>query len=329
MSRDGVCDIFLSATGPVSGEFPGVAWPKRLRAAVLLNPGGPVTPDTTSHNRESRFYNMRGFNSGASPGTTGGTINYAAIDINTQSTTGGVSGMDDVGFDNVELFANHGTGIILHASHSSSGTLGAIGFVNFTGRIRVEGLAPDGTTLSGALIQVGDTDPNMDGFVHDISFPAGMQLVDPYLGSAGILVTSTGSMSAAPPYNITTGPGTTISGGAPYGNGLDIEYCTNCTFNIQSISTDGIDYTQGLGTDTANLTLLLPAGATGVPGAASAWSTKINPTAVIYQGELLSSTGSITPQPSLSSAAPPSGIDVRENPPSPLKLPAKKLPHAE
>jgi hypothetical protein len=288
-----------------------------------VNPGGPVTPDTVSHSRESRFYNIRGFNSGASPGSNSMSVNYAAIDINTQSTTGGASGMDDVGFDNVELFGNHGTGIILHASHSGNGILGAVGFVNFTGRVRVEGLAPDGTTLSGPLIQVGDTNPTMDGVVHDISFPAGMQLVDPYLGWAGILVTSTGSINAAFPYNITTGPGTVISGGAPYGNGLDIEYCKVCTFNIQFIATNGIDYIQGPATDTANLTLLVPAGET------SGWSTKIDSTAVIYQGELLSSTGAITPQPSLPPAAPPSGVEPQKRTPRPVNLPAKKLPDAE
>lgn len=283
--------------------------------------------DTESHNRESRFYNIRGFNSGASPGSNSMAINYAAIDINTQSTSGGVSSMDDVGFDNVELFGNHGTGIILHASHSNSGKLGAIGYVTFTGRIRVEGLAPDGTTLSGPLIQIGDANMMMpmDGVVHDISFPDGMQLIDPYLNSAAILVTSTGTLgNTALPYNITTGPGTVISGGAPYGNGLDIEFCKSCTFNVQFISTSGIDYTQGLGADTANLTLLVPSGET------SGWSTKIDSTAIINQGQLPSSTGSITPQELAAfPAAQPAGVKLPEHPSSPTNFPPKKLPHSE
>jgi hypothetical protein len=249
-----------------------------------LQYGCLANSETISHNRESRFYNIRGFNSGASPGSNAGSINYAAIDINTQAPAGVISDMDDVEFDNVELFGNHGKGIILHAARGGTQP-GSIGFVTFAGRLRVEGLAPDGTPLSGPLIQIGDTATNFDGEINNVSFPAGMQLVDPYLGSAAILVTSSGTAVNTYPNTVTTGPGTVINGGAPWGNGLDIEYCTNCNFNIQSILTSGINYTQG--NSTTNLTLQLPAGAT------SGWSSNLGTAAVINYAALGLSTGSL------------------------------------
>jgi hypothetical protein len=242
--------------------------------------------ETVSHNRESRFYNIRGFNSGASPGSNMGSINYAAIDINTRAPAGVESDMDDVEFDNVELFGNHGTGIILHAARGGTQP-GSVSYVTFAGRLRVEGLDPDGTPLSGPLIQIGDTAANFDGEVNNVSFPAGLQLVDPYFNSAAILVTSSGGAVNTYPSNITTGPGTVIGGGDPRGNGLDIEYCTNCNFNIQSILSSGINYAQGPKTATANLTLQVPAGAT------SGWSTNLDATAVINYAALGVSTGTL------------------------------------
>jgi hypothetical protein len=254
--------------------------------------------DTQSHNRESRFYNIRGFNSGASPGSIGGTINYPAIDINTQVTTAGNADMDDVGFNNVELFGNHGTGIIIHASHGLTNTMtggytpGSISFVNFTGRLRVEGLAPDGTTLDGPLIQIGDTSQNqyaqvMDGAVSHVSFPDGMQLVDPYAGYAAFLVTGTGSYGLNNPADVTTGPGTSVTGGPAYGNGFDIEYCIRCNFNIQYIQVSGTSYIQGPASRTGTVTLQTPAGIT------SNWSTNIDPAAVISQPAAFLSTGGL------------------------------------
>jgi hypothetical protein len=166
--------------------------------------------------------------------------------------------MDDVGFDNVELFGNHGNGIIIHAADVN----GSIGFVNFTGRLRVEGLAPDGTPLQGNLIQVGDTSTSMDGTINNVSFPDGMQLIDPYVGttanpSAAFLVTtsSSGTTHGVVPYGITTGAGMNISGGAPYGNGLDVAACKNCVFNILLIAVDGYSYMQGNSTLTSKITL--------------------------------------------------------------------------
>jgi hypothetical protein len=251
--------------------------------ATQAGNGAPAVPQ--SHNRESRFYSIRGFNSGYS--LTGSSTNYAAIDINTQNTDSTKqAGMDDVGFDNVELFGNHGTGIIIHAA----GVNGAIGDVNFTGRLRVEGLAPDGTPLTGNLIQIGDTNPAMDGSVHDISFPTGLQLIDPYLTNAAILVTTYSSGGVAIgsiPFNITTASGTEISGGAPYGNGVDIEACNRCVFDILFIGVAGYAYSQGPSSLTSNITLKLP------PDQAGGWVTNIDPTAVISQPATMSSTGSI------------------------------------
>jgi hypothetical protein len=76
-----------------------------------------------------------------------------------------------------------------------------------------------------------------------------------------------------------------IGGGDPHGNGLDIEYCLNCNFNIQSILSSGINYAQGRGT--TNLTLQLPAGAT------SGWSTKLDAAAVVNYAALGVSTGGL------------------------------------
>jgi hypothetical protein len=268
--------------------------------------GTTVAAVSQSHNRESRFYSIRGFNAGASP-NAGSTINYPAIDINTQNTDPKQSAsMDDVGFDNVELFGNHGTGIILHAADVN----GSIGFVDFTGRLRVEGLAPDGTPLSGNLIQVGDASTvngvaTMDGIVHDVTFPNGMQLTDPYLNNAGLQITTSSSITSTGttynniPYDITTGPGTTMSGGAPYGNGLDVEACSNCVFNILLIGVDGYAYMQANSTATSKITLNLQ------PGAAANWTTFIDPTAIISQPATLSSVGSIGLTTAL---APPSSV---------------------
>jgi len=257
---------------------------------------GSIKAIPQSHNRESRFYSIRGFNSGASP--INGSPNYAAIDINTQNTDPKqTAGMDDVGFDNVELFGNHGNGIIIHAADVN----GSIGFVDFTGRLRVEGLAPDGTPLQGNLIQIGDTNTAMDGSVHDISFPTGMQLTDPYFGYAGLLVTTstTGTVNGSIPFDITTDPGTTISGGAPYGNGLDVDACSNCTFNVLLIGVDGYSYMQGNSTRTSGITLNLQ------PGNVANWTTLIDPTAVILQPATISSTGSIG---STTALAPPAAV---------------------
>jgi hypothetical protein len=274
-----------------------------------LQYGCMTTDQNETHNRESRFYNIRGFLSGASPSSATGSANLAAIDINTQQTGTVSASMDDVGFDNVELFGNHGIGIIIHAAHTN----GSIGYVNFTGRLRVEGLAPDGTPLVGPLIQIGDTSSAMDGPINDVSFPVGMQLVDPYLGSPAFEVTSstststiTGLYATNPPFDITTAPGTSISGGGPYGNGLDIDACNNCDLSVEYINVFGTAYSQGPSPSrTSKIMLHLQ------PGATKNWVTNIDPAAVITQPAAFAATGPnaiLPPGTVFPIPAPPAGV---------------------
>jgi hypothetical protein len=235
---------------------------------------GPT--DVSSHNRESRIENVRVFNSGS-------TGNGAFV-IETDSNGTAGAAMDDVGVHNLEIFGNHGPGIVVHATHG----VGNIGFVNFTGRIRVEGLAPDGYGLQGDLIQVGDSNTSYDGCIHDVHFPGGMQLIDPYQGFFAFHTET--SSSGCVPYDITIeGEGLTISGGAPLGGGIAADYCSLCTFHIAYSGALGYDYQQGPLTQTGNLPVKIDFGL----NQAANYAVNMDPTAQVALPAYSICTGAI------------------------------------
>lgn len=182
---------------------------------------GFLKNDTVGYMRESRFNRMRFYNMGG-PGVA--TI---------EGQANGQGGSNDVRWAQTDIYAPYGPGILLHAGANTF-----LGEWHWS-QTRVEGIEGNGPGITGDLIQIGDA--ALTGSVTSIYFDQ-LQLVDPYAGSAAIHTIAPTLASRPDQIWVTNG---TITGGAPYGRGVQIDSGSNINMKFSSITTFDTNVTIG------------------------------------------------------------------------------------
>ena len=179
--------------------------------------GGKTKNTTQGLVRESNFYNIKCWWSGAASSPT--------IVFDSNGTT---DSTNTDSFTSIDVYANFGSGFVIRSNSTSVNTSG----FRIVG-LRVEGIEYLPSVVNVDLFQVGD--PSEAGGVNNI-FCYECIFLDPYIGQYAIRVEATSSTYA--PYNIDL-RGSIGGGGKPHGTGLYVNYGRQNSFFFQSIYTYG------------------------------------------------------------------------------------------
>jgi hypothetical protein len=139
---------------------------------------------------------------------------------------------NEIKVDRMDIFAPQGTGLQIHGV-----TSGAYDFQ--FGRLRIEGIQFDATSLPYDLLIIGDTSEN--GQVDNISFNS-LELINGAPGQAAMRLTATSS--GVEPYSITVVSGF-IAGGQGFSKGLEIDFGRFSTFYWTNMNTNDVSVALG------------------------------------------------------------------------------------
>ncbi len=178
---------------------------------------GRTEKDAEAYTRESHLVNFRAFNSGSATAPV--------IDLST--TFQGGDATNAVQMFGIDIYAPYGTG--LHVGSHTGGISGD--------DIRIEGIEGNPTGVRADLLEVGDAGrPGSTAGIH----LRGLQLVDPYAGSAALHVTGSDSGLT---YDLDFEG--SIGGGNPLGRGLQIDVGRSSVFRFPFVSTKDTNLTVG------------------------------------------------------------------------------------
>ena len=159
--------------------------------------GGALKNSTQAFVRESHFYNMRFFNSGAA---TSPVVEFATLGSGDRTNTNIIDGLD--------IYGPYGVGLVLRGNLNGA----AVDTLQVS-KMRIEG-TENGTTQAD-LLQIGDA--TFAGVVDNVDFSQCV-LIDPYTSYAALRFTA--PSSASMPYQIRFQG--RIAGGLPNGSGIVI-----------------------------------------------------------------------------------------------------------
>jgi hypothetical protein len=181
---------------------------------------GTLSATTQAFIRESRFENVRCYNSG----DTG----IPAWDFSADGSGTGGTPVEVVG---VNIYAPYGTGMAIRSN--------AVGLRDYKfSQLRIEGLEGD-PAISADLLVIGD--PTYVGSVDGLKFNE-VQLISPYINQCALRFTA--SSAALRPFNITMQQ-SHISVGGNSGKGLCIDALRSSNLQFTGISTTGTNVTVG------------------------------------------------------------------------------------
>lgn len=215
---------------------------------------GRLKNDTTANLIEAQMHNLRFFHDG--------DTNYPVIDLN---SVGAGDGDNEIDISGVDVYAARGVGIAVR--NNGSGNVRQIRMH----QIRVEGLENGGPNLPYPNFEIGDA---VGTGVIDSILCTDCELVGQHFGTSAFLLQQ--ASGGAVPYNISFNG--LISGGAPFGAGLNVQTGSGDAFNISQLFS--YDYNVIVGTaDTSGGHVGHNQYFNGF-GAENSWTTNISTSAI-------------------------------------------------